>query len=108
MSADLPKTIRRKINDYPVFFRKVWLACYNIPAGKTLSYSALAKRIGYPGAARAVGTALAKNPFAPVIPCHRVLRKDGRPGGYSGPGGIKKKLEMLRKEKRDAGNSRKK
>lgn len=100
MSAELPERIRKKLRNYPEFFQKIWLACYNVPAGETVSYSELARRAGYPGAARAAGTALSKNPFAPVIPCHRVLRKDGKPGGYSGPGGVKAKLEMLKREKR--------
>lgn len=66
--------------------------------GKTITYGELAKQIGHPNAARAVGTALSKNPFAPVVPCHRVIRSDGTPGGYSGPGGTKRKLCLLMQE----------
>jgi methylated-DNA-[protein]-cysteine S-methyltransferase len=46
-----------------------------------------------------VGSALGKNPFAPVVPCHRVIKSDGSPGGFSGPGGLKTKLRLLKKEK---------
>jgi len=99
MSGKLPSNILNKLSAYPEFYQKVWTECFKIPKGKTLSYSELARRIGKPKAARAVGTALGKNPFAPAIPCHRVIRKDGGPGGYSGRGGVKIKLEMLRKEK---------
>lgn len=88
---------------YTVFCRKVWLACLRIPEGETRSYKWLAVRIGRPGAARAVGVALGKNPFAPLVPCHRVIRADGKPGGYSGPGGLKSKLSLLKKEKKKRG-----
>ena len=74
------------------------MECLKIPPGRTVTYSDIAKRIGKPFAQRAVGNALAKNPFAPVIPCHRVIRKDGKPGGYSGRGGVKQKLALLKKE----------
>lgn len=84
---------------YCAFYQAVWTACAAIPAGTTVSYGELARRIGKPGAARAVGTALGANPFAPIIPCHRVIRADGKMGGYSGPGGIKMKQALLRKEK---------
>ena len=94
----IPSAISKRMTAYPLFFRKVWIACASIPAGKTRTYGWIAKRIGYPGAARAVGTALAKNPFAPVIPCHRVIRSDGSLGGYSGKGGLKTKRALLRKE----------
>lgn len=96
----IPRAIIDKIKKYPPFYQKVWMACARIPAGKTMSYGELAKRIGHPGAARAVGQALAKNPFAPAVPCHRVIRKDGKMGGYSGSGGIKKKQELLSGEKK--------
>ena len=52
-----------------------------------------------PEAARAVANACAKNPYAPKIPCHRVIRSDGSLGGYSGPGGIRQKKRLLRSEK---------
>lgn len=93
------KTLQN-IRQYPDFFQKVWLECAKIPKGETRTYGDLAKKIGRPGAARAVGSALAKNPFAPEIPCHRVVRSDGGLGGYSAPGGIAAKRRILAKEAR--------
>ena len=58
----------------------------------------MAKGIGKPLAARAVANAIGKNPYAPIIPCHRVIRSDGSLGGYSGKGGIKTKKLLLKKE----------
>jgi len=99
MTAKLKPSILKVMNEYPPFYRKVWFECSRIPEGKTITYGELAKRIGHPGAARAVGQALARNPFAPVVPCHRVIGADGKMTGYSAKGGIKKKLEMLKKER---------
>ncbi len=93
--------VKQKIMRYPEFERKVWLECMKIPSGKTLTYGEIAKRIGRPKASRAVGRALSKNPFAPTIPCHRVVRKDGKPGGYSAGGGIRKKIDLLKSEKQE-------
>ena len=70
---------------------KVWKYIRTIPKGKVITYKQLAKAINMPNAARAVANACAKNPHAPKIPCHRVIRSDGGLGGYSGPGGIRKK-----------------
>jgi O-6-methylguanine DNA methyltransferase len=95
----IPKYIIEEMERYPEFYKKVWIACFDIPAGKTLTYKRLAEKIGSPKAARAVALALSKNPFAPIIPCHRVIRSDGMLGGYSGVGGIKKKLEMIKYER---------
>jgi len=80
------------------FQKKVWRALLKIPRGKTVTYAQLAKLIGKPKAVRAVGNAVGANPCAPEIPCHRVVRSDGSLGGYSGKGGIKTKLMLLRKE----------
>lgn len=66
------------------FQRRVWDALLRIPHGTTCSYEGLADAIGAPGAQRAVGTANGQNRIAIVIPCHRVVKKDGRPGGYGG------------------------
>jgi len=90
--------IKEKMKEYTPFQRAVWLACMSIPAGRTRSYKWVAERIGRPKAFRAVGSALGKNPFAPVVPCHRVVSSDGTLGGFSAPGGIAAKLKLLRKE----------
>ena len=80
------------------FQLKVWNYLKKIPYGKVKTYSEVAKSIGKPLAARAVANAIGKNPLAPQIPCHRVIRSDGSLGGYSGKGGIKTKRLLLKKE----------
>jgi O-6-methylguanine DNA methyltransferase len=95
---NIPGTIKEKMKSYSAFEQMVWTACAKIPAGQTRTYGWIAEQIGRPGAGRAVGTALGRNPFAPTIPCHRVLRSDGKMGGYSGRGGIKTKIKLLQKE----------
>ena len=79
----------------PPFHRRVYEMARSISPGQTLSYGDLAARLGQPGAARAVGQALGKNPFALVVPCHRVLAADGRMGGFSANGGVPTKLRLL-------------
>lgn len=101
----IPEDIVEKMKDFPNFYVKVWKACFDIFPGKTLTYKQLAKKIRMPKAARAVGIALSKNPFAPIIPCHRVIRSDGKMGGYSGVGGINKKLKMLKYEEQTGKNA---
>ena len=80
------------------FQLKVWNFLKKIPRGKVKTYSEVAKSIGKPLAVRAVANAIGKNPLAPQIPCHRVIRSDGSLGGYSGKGGIKTKKLLLKKE----------
>ena len=80
------------------FQLKVWNYLKKIPRGKVKTYSEVAKSIGKPLAVRAVANAIRKNPLAPQIPCHRVIRSDGSLGGYSGKGGIKTKRLLLKKE----------
>ena len=80
------------------FQLKVWNYLKKIPRGKVKTYSEVAKSIGKPLAIRAVANAIGKNPLAPQIPCHRVIRSDGSLGGYSGKGGIKTKRLLLKKE----------
>jgi O-6-methylguanine DNA methyltransferase len=80
------------------FQLKVWAYLRKIPRGNVKTYSQVAKAIGNPLAARAVANAIGKNPYAPKIPCHRVIRSDGSLGGYSGRGGIKTKRFLLKKE----------
>ena len=77
---------------------KVWKYLKNIPKGKVKTYKEVAIGIKRPKSARAVANACAKNPYAPKIPCHRVIRSDGRLGGYSASGGIKTKEKLLKKE----------
>ncbi len=77
---------------------KVWKYLKSIPKGKVKTYKQVAIGINRPKSARAVANACAKNPYAPRIPCHRVIRTDGTLGGYSARGGIKKKRIMLKKE----------
>ena len=78
---------------------KVWKYLTNIPKGKTKTYLEVAKAIGKPKAVRAVATAVGKNPYPIKIPCHRVIRSDGKLGGYSGAGGIKTKKRLLSLER---------
>ena len=77
---------------------KVWEALKTIPRGETRTYLQIAQQIGKPKSVRAVANAIGKNPYAPEIPCHRVVRTDGSLGGYSGPGGIETKIRLLREE----------
>ena len=80
------------------FQRKVWKYLKTIPKGTVKTYKQVAIAIKRPKSARAVANACGKNPYAPKIPCHRVIRSDGGLGGYSGRGGIKTKLRLLRSE----------
>jgi methylated-DNA-[protein]-cysteine S-methyltransferase len=82
----------------PPFRRKVFEVVRTIPAGETLSYGEVAAAVGSPGAARAVGQALGRNPFPIVIPCHRVLAAGGRIGGFTAQGGVSMKAKMLAAE----------
>ena len=77
---------------------KVWNYLKTIPKGQVRTYLDIAKAIKRPKAVRAVANAVGKNPYAPNVPCHRVIRSDGGIGGYSGPGGIKTKKKLLKKE----------
>ena len=80
------------------FQLKVWAYLRKIPRGSVKTYSQVAKGIGKPFAVRAVANAIGKNPCAPKIPCHRVIKSDGSLGGYSGKGGLKTKKLLLKKE----------
>ena len=80
------------------FQLKVWKYLSKIPKGKVKTYKQVAIAIKSPKSARAVANACAKNPYAPQIPCHRVVRSDGGLGGYSGTGGLKTKKNLLKKE----------
>lgn len=78
------------------FQQRVWQALRAIPRGRTTSYGALAQQLGVPGAARAVGAAVGRNPVSIVVPCHRVLGQDGQLTGYAG--GLPRKEALLRIE----------
>ena len=80
------------------FQLKVWAYLRKIPRGSVRTYAQVAKDIGKPLAIRAVANAIGKNPYAPKIPCHRVIRSDGSLGGYSGKGGVKTTGFLLKKE----------
>lgn len=82
----------------PPFHQEVWQAARHIPMGETLTYGEMAALLGQPGAARAVGQALGANPFAPIVPCHRILSRGQGGGGFSAPGGVDTKLRMLQTE----------
>jgi methylated-DNA-[protein]-cysteine S-methyltransferase len=77
------------------FHRRVYEIARTIAPGATLSYGDIARRLGDPGAARDVGSALGQNPFAIVVPCHRVLAAHGKLGGFSAHGGLKTKRRLL-------------
>ena len=79
----------------PEFERDVYVAAREIPAGATKTYGEIARKIGRPTQAREVGVALARNPFAIVVPCHRVVAANGKTGGFSAGGGVKTKLKLL-------------
>jgi methylated-DNA-[protein]-cysteine S-methyltransferase len=83
------------LSDVPPFRRKVLEACRAVGYGERTTYAELALRAGNPAAMRAAGGAMANNPIPLVIPCHRVLRSDGRMGGFSADGGLELKRRML-------------
>ena len=103
--ADVQALMRGEARDFsavpldctgvPDFHQRVYRAALAIPPGRTLTYGAIARQLGEPGSARAVGQALGANPFAPIVPCHRVLAAGGRQGGFSAHGGAATKLKML-------------
>ena len=92
----------------PPFHRRVYEVVRTIAPGETMSYGEVAMEAGSPGAARAVGQALRRNPFAVIVPCHRVLAAGGKVGGFTANGGVSTKLRMLAVEgvrPEDAGTS---
>ncbi len=80
------------------FQKLVWKYLKKIPKGSVKSYKQVAIALKKPNSFRAVANACAKNPYPIKIPCHRVIRSDGKIGGYSGKGGIKTKVKLLKKE----------
>ncbi len=95
LAFDLPLDLRR----LTPFQREVLEAACRIPPGQTASYGELARWVGRPRAARAVGQAMARNPIPLVIPCHRVIASDGSLGGYGGEEGLAVKAWLLRWER---------
>lgn len=105
----LGKDFQRLLNGEPVriglaiaalhqcsdFQRRVLIAEHSIPRGRVSAYGTIAARIGKPGAARAVGNALARNPFPLIVPCHRAIRSDGELGGFQGGTRMKRALLEL-------------
>jgi AraC family transcriptional regulator of adaptative response/methylated-DNA-[protein]-cysteine methyltransferase len=93
---------KRSVTDLPLdprgteFQQCVWQELQRIPAGQTRSYSQIAESIGRPRAVRAVARACATNPISVIVPCHRVIRRDGNLGGYGG--GLERKRQLLARE----------
>jgi methylated-DNA-[protein]-cysteine S-methyltransferase len=107
-AGDLPERLRRYARGQPVLFpdaldlaaatpfqRAVWQAAQEIPYGQKRSYGWLATKAGKPRAARAVGQAMAANPWPIIVPCHRVVSSNGRLGGYGGGLDMKERLLLL-------------
>jgi len=86
-----------KISGTP-FEKAVYRTLMKVPYGETVSYGELARKAGYPGASRAVGNAMNKNPLAILVPCHRVIKSDGSMGGFASNTDIKAALLSLEKE----------
>ncbi len=80
------------------FCGSVLTICRDVRFGQAVTYSAIAKKLGRPSASRAVGGALAKNPLPLIIPCHRIIRSDGQPSGFSAVGGMNTKAKLLKHE----------
>ena len=89
------RNIPIELEGFSSFLSSVLSACRNVGFGRTITYTGLARKLNRPAAARAVGNALAKNPLPLIIPCHRIIRGDGKIGGFSAPGGTTLKKKML-------------
>ena len=94
----MEKFSKLDLNSLTPFQKKVLGVVKTIPYGEVRTYKWVAERMGKPKAVRAVGQALERNPYPEIIPCHRVIRSDGKLGGYSK--GIQKKRRLLKEEKR--------
>lgn len=77
------------------FHRRVYAIARKVPPGKTTTYGEIALQLGDLGLSRAIGQAMGDNPCPIIVPCHRVLAADGKPGGFSAPGGVRTKMRML-------------
>jgi O-6-methylguanine DNA methyltransferase len=98
-SPDIPLLL----DGFTGFSRSVLNTCRKIGFGQTISYAGLASESGRPATSRAVASVLARNPLPLIIPCHRVLRSDGKMGGFSAPGGIRFKKKLLELERQALG-----
>lgn len=87
--------VQLDMSGVPELHRRVYAIARTIPSGATLSYGEIAKRLGDASLARAVGQALSRNGYAPIVPCHRVLAAGGQAGGFSARGGLSTKLRLL-------------
>ena len=96
--ADFGLEIPLDLTELTPFQIAVLTACRRVKRGQTITYGQLAEKIGKLNAARAVGSALAKNPIPLLIPCHRILAANNKLGGFSAPGGTSLKRRMLRLE----------
>ncbi len=92
--ADL-SDIELDMSAIAAFHQRVYAVARRMVPGQTMTYGEMARCLGEPGAARAVGQALGHNPFAPIVPCHRILAAGGRAGGFSADGGVRTKLRLL-------------
>ena len=102
-----PIDLRDVVLDFdgiPPFHQRVYEVSREILAGQTRTYGEVATQLGDPGASRAVGQALGANPFAIIVPCHRVLAAGGRSGGFSAGGGVPTKLRILLIERAQFGS----
>ncbi len=102
--VDFDGSIAMELMGFSEFGRRILTVCRKIKLGETISYGRLAERLGSPSASRAVGNILARNPLPLVIPCHRIIRSDGKPGGFSAIGGVRLKEKLLRHEKKIIAN----
>jgi methylated-DNA-[protein]-cysteine S-methyltransferase len=91
------------MSDVPEFNQRVYAITRAIAPGRTLTYGEIARELGDVALSRAVGQALGHNPFAPIVPCHRVLAAGSASGGFSADGGVATKLKMLQIEKAQLG-----
>jgi methylated-DNA-[protein]-cysteine S-methyltransferase len=83
------------LSQVSAFYQRVYTVTRRVPPGRTTTYGDIAERLGSSGAARAVGQALGRNPFALIVPCHRVLTANGKLGGFSAYGGVAVKERLL-------------
>ena len=96
--VDFTPSVAILLEEAGAFARSILTACSRVRYGQRISYGRLARRAGRAGAARAAGSVLAANPLPLIIPCHRVVRSDGRIGGFSAAGGVSLKKRMLELE----------